>query len=113
MQAEKTKAILQFAIGGKRRIFLLKQKTSGHKEDRGGSKGQNQAEEDLLSLSPHSFVSVEVVKGNRWRLNPENRSSWLQLTRVTLWVHRFVVNYHTKIEERLDGPRSVEEIILS
>ena len=25
---------------------------------------------------PHSFVSVEVVEDNRWKLKPENWSSW-------------------------------------
>ena len=38
-------------------------------EDQGGSRGQSRE-----VFHPHSFVSLEVVEDNRWRLKPENRS---------------------------------------
>ena len=52
-------------------ISFSSRKQVATSEDRGGSSGQNRE-----VFHPHSFVSVEVVEDNRWKLKPKNRSSW-------------------------------------
>ncbi|XP_064627878.1 uncharacterized protein LOC135487738 [Lineus longissimus] len=45
-----------------------------------------------------------------WRLNPERYSSWVRLTRVSAWVHRFVENCQQPVGQRRHGELDAEEI---
>lgn len=57
-----------------------------------------------------SSENCEINNTNIWRLDTTRFSSWVNLTRVSAWVNRFVNNCRVKKPERTSGELSPEEI---
>ena len=63
----------------------------------------------VLSPQPQCFVSISVSKDPTLMLNLVNWSSWTRLTRVSVWVFRFIANCRASRDHRL-GPLTPDEI---
>ena len=64
----------------------------------------------FVSAPSVNFVVRPGSEDCKWRLHPSNWSSWLKLTRVVVWVLRFVANCRSHRQERRKGSLSPEEL---
>ena len=81
----------------------------------------NSAQSELRKLKQKKYAFIphgenndrheDTVVTQPWRLKPSNFSSWKILSRITAWVHRFLLNCRSSKDKRNYGELQAEEIV--